>query len=131
MKKEKKLSSNVVRPSRLDLSIAFNGVEDIVPQAAPAETKKVKSQQKGATKAKREIKNVKRASVDSHGDIVPVDATQFVQKNVSVALVAKNASSNFTVNVTRNATPAQRNIDINYAKATKNHNYKTINALNL
>ena len=47
--------------------------------SAPADAKKVKSQQKEATKAKRQINSVKRATVDSQGNIVPTDA-----KKVSV-----------------------------------------------
>lgn len=106
-----------------------NATRNVTKNAtAPAETKKVKSQQKGATKAKREIKNVKRASVDSHGDIVPVDAKKVSVNSTKKANVTANAQKNMTTNATSNISK-NSTVQANVTSLVNMTSNKSLNAL--
>lgn len=101
---------------------------------APADTKKVKSQQKQATKAKRQINGVKRVSIDSHGNIVPVEAPQETKK-VSVnstqkANVTKKAQKNMTANATTKSNISKNStVQTNVSSLVNMTSNKSTNAL--
>lgn len=109
--------------------------------STPADTKKVKSQQKEATKAKRQINGVKRVTTDSHGNIVPAEAPQDTKK-VSVnstqkanvtqkAQVKKNVTANATTksNITKNTT-VQTNVS-SLVNMTANKSTNALVAVNV